>query len=93
VTDAPDIDPTPSCCCCGLEATLRTRVIPRRDVPVLSDEMRRATAWPDSANPCDLFTCVGAACRDRVKAAARSILGAETLGDAVVNVALVDKAP
>ena len=79
---------TPSCCAClnPRPATLRLRVIPRRDRDPLTDAVKRALAWPGQAGVVDVWICGSKACHDRVRAAAVSVLGAEAIdGEAVVR--------
>jgi hypothetical protein len=54
-------------------------------VEPLNDAMRRAVAWPGTAEPLDIAVCGARDCHRALRAAAVSILAAETLGEGVVS--------
>ena len=82
--EPPPRPPRPMCAGCNTskEVMQRVRIVPRRGVEPLTDEIRRAVAWPGVAMPVWVDCCGSRTCYDKVRGAAVTILAVEpTRGD------------
>lgn len=65
-----------ACCACDKpDAGTMLRIVPRRDVEPLTDDMRQATAWPGSAMPCSVPYCGAPSCKNEIRARSTVVLG------------------
>lgn len=78
------------CCVCKASPMVAYRLIPRRDVEPLTDEIRRALAWPGVAAPCEVRACGDAAHQRQARSQGVTVLSVTPLSAGVNRIAVKD---